>query len=54
MKTTNDLLLELGTCIEQVQVLKRGLNEHPDDEIFIKGIEFFRNHAEKLMKQLSK
>jgi len=50
----NNLLLELGTCIEQIQVLKRGLKEHPEDEIFVKGIEFFRNHAEKLMIKISK
>ena len=53
-KTTNELLLELGTCIEQVQVLKRGLKEHPEDEIFQKGIEFFKNETELIMKELSK
>jgi hypothetical protein len=53
-KTTNELLLELGTCIEQVQVLKRGLKEHPDDEIFVAGIEFFKQHIQKLMIKISR
>jgi hypothetical protein len=51
--STNDLLLELGTVIEQVQVLKRGLKEHPDDEIFSKGIDFMKQEAALIMKEIS-
>jgi hypothetical protein len=50
---TNDLILELGTIIEQIQVLKRGLKEHPTEEIFIKGIDFMKQEAELIMKELT-
>lgn len=52
--STNDLILELGTTIEQIQVLKRGLKEHPEEEIFIKGIEFMKQEAELIMTELTK
>ena len=51
--TTNELILELGTVIEQIQVLKRGLKEHPEEDIFFQGIVFMKNEAELIMKELT-
>ena len=51
--STNDLLLELGTVIEQVQSLKRGLKEHPEESIFQIGIDFMKQEAALIMKEIS-
>ncbi len=52
--TDNDLFLRLGVVLEQITVLKRGLSEHKEDEIFQKGIIFFKEEAENIMKELKK
>lgn len=53
-KSTNELLLELGTVIQQVQVLLRGHKEHPGDEIFKQGIAFMKKEARDIMNVLTK
>lgn len=52
--TTNELIERLGIVLEQIQVVKRGLREHPEDEVFQKAVVYFIDMGKELMKEITK
>ena len=52
--TYEELIVRLGVVMEQIQVVKRGQKEHPEDEVFLKGLIFFKDEGFKIMNEIKK
>lgn len=51
--TSEELMLSLSAIIEQVNVLRRGLKEHPEDQVFSAALPFMINEGKEIMKEFT-
>lgn len=53
-QSLDDLIFRLAVVLDQCKVMSRGANEHPNDETFIVGCDYFRTESIKIIKEIIK
>lgn len=53
-KPTDELIMELGVILDQIKACRRGLKDHPNDEVFKAAVPYMINEGMKIKSQIEK